>query len=109
MEDNGSQLDNTERNASDGDGDNGTDAEGKEDEVQGGSQIVQTPVRPDPSQPSESQSLLENSPYSSGQQSEPKFSTLSIVGGLLRGVVPGQPSHPQSMRNVFDSSLTTIM
>ena len=77
VEDIGSQIDDTERHASDGDGDNETDTEVKEDEGLGGSLIVQAPVGPVLRQPSESESLLENSRSSSvslsGQSSEPKF------------------------------------
>ena len=110
VEDIGSQMDNTERNASDGDGDNGRDTEVKEDEVLGGSLILQAPVGPVPRQPSESGSLLENSRSSSGQPSEPKFSESDnsqgqprVPGGLAQAVTPGQPSVPQSLLNIFES------
>ena len=84
VEDIGSQMDDTEHNASDGDGDNRRDTEVKEDEVLGGSLIVQAPVGPVPRQPSESGSLLENSRSSSGQQSEPKFSASDNSQGQAR-------------------------
>ena len=75
VEDISSQIDDIEPNASDGD-ENDTDTDVQE--AEGGSLILQTPVRPVPRQPSASGSLLENSRSSSvslsGQPSEPKFS-----------------------------------
>ena len=113
MEDISSQIDDIESNPSDGD-ENDTDTDVKKDE--GGSLIVQAPVRPVPRQPSASGSLLENSRCSSvsGQPSEPKFSRSDssqgqprVPGRLAQAVIPGQPGVSPSKVNIQWSPLFT--